>query len=101
MHPLTWVMGVCVFLGSYAIPLLENPELQANIALTIFIIPIACLGTHLYYRRGSFSPLSLAFIFITVAIPIRCSNHSPGIHNTRWRLVSGVFRKSLILLNRA
>lgn len=49
---LIWVVGVSFFLLSYAIPLLNNLELQANLTLAIILIPTVWVGTHFYYRWG-------------------------------------------------
>jgi hypothetical protein len=47
-----YVFGILAFVGSYFVPLLEDPDLQANIVLMAAIIPAAVLGAYLYYRRG-------------------------------------------------
>ena len=46
------VIGVSAFVGSFFLPIMEDPELQANITLTLIIIPAATLGAYIYYRRG-------------------------------------------------
>ncbi|WP_046743143.1 DUF5367 family protein [Kordia zhangzhouensis] len=65
---LVWILGVSFYLGSYYIPFLENPEQQANIVIALAIIPSACLGTYLFYRKGKMKPSSLALTFVTTAI---------------------------------
>ena len=49
---LIWVVGVSFFSLSYAMPLLNNVELQANLTLAIILIPTVWVGTRLYYRWG-------------------------------------------------
>ena len=48
-----YVLGILAFVGSYFVPVMEDPELQANIVLMAVIIPAAYLGAYLYYRRGN------------------------------------------------
>jgi hypothetical protein len=48
-----YVLGILAFVGSYFVPIMENPELQANIVLMAAIIPAAYFGAYLYYRRGN------------------------------------------------
>jgi len=48
-----YVLGILAFVGSYFVPILEDPDLQANIVLMAAIIPAAYLGAYLYYRRGN------------------------------------------------
>lgn len=48
-----YVLGILAFIGSYFVPIMEDPDLQANIVLMIAIIPAAYIGANLYYRRGN------------------------------------------------
>jgi len=48
-----YVLGILAFVGSYFLPIMEDPDLQANIVLMAVIIPAAYLGAYLYYRRGN------------------------------------------------
>ncbi len=64
---LVWILGVSFYLLSFYVPVLENPDLQSNIVLALAIIPSACLGTHLFYKRSYLKPASLALTFIIVA----------------------------------
>lgn len=48
---LIWIIGVSLYTLSYYVPLLENAEQQANIWLSIVIVPVVWLGTKLYYRN--------------------------------------------------
>ncbi len=65
---LVWLLGVSFFLESFYVPLLKNSELQANLVLAVAIIPNACLGTYLFYRKEELSSLLLAFIYVFVAV---------------------------------
>lgn len=67
---LVWVMGVTFYLISFYIPILENLERQANITLALAIIPSACLGTYLFYRKGKMKPTTLAVTFIMTAVAL-------------------------------
>lgn len=48
-----YVLGILAFVGSYFVPIMEDPDLQANIVLIAAIIPAAYIGAYLYYRRGN------------------------------------------------
>lgn len=48
----TYVLGVSAFVISYFVPVLEDPDRQANLVLMTAMIPAASLGAYLYYRRG-------------------------------------------------
>lgn len=65
---LVWALGVSFYLASFYTPILENPELQANIVLVIGIIPSSILGTYLFYRKGEMKPVILALIFVIIAV---------------------------------
>ena len=47
-----YVLAILAFVGSFFVPIMENPEDQANIALMLAMIPSAYVGAHLYYRKG-------------------------------------------------
>lgn len=64
---LVWILGVSFYLLSFYVPILENPELQSNIVLVIAIMPSACLGTYLFYKKSYIKPSVLALTFIIVA----------------------------------
>jgi hypothetical protein len=64
---LIWILGVSLFILSFFIPLLEDPDLQANIFLSVGIIPLAWFGSKLYYRNNNVTKgywLGLAFFTI-------------------------------------
>jgi hypothetical protein len=64
---LVWILGVSFYLLSFYVPILENPELQSNVALALGIIPSACLGTYLFYTKSYIKPSALALTFLLVA----------------------------------
>jgi len=47
-----WILGVGVYTASYFIEIISDPELQANLVLATFLLPIAVLGAHIYYKNG-------------------------------------------------
>lgn len=49
---MVWILGILTFVSSYLIPVLPDPDKQANIVLSIGLIPIVIFGAFLYYRRG-------------------------------------------------
>ena len=51
-----YILGIIAFVGSYFVPVMEDVDLQANLVLMIAIVPAVLLGSHLYYRRGHFTP---------------------------------------------
>lgn len=63
-----WVIGVFFFLiGSY-LPLINDPELQANLTLAIVFIPLAWFGARYYYKNGSKTPgYQLALLLVVIA----------------------------------
>lgn len=48
---IVYILGILAFVGSYFIPIMNDPELQANLILAIAIIPAAYLGAHIYYKK--------------------------------------------------
>ena len=65
-----WIIGVSIYTVSFYIPILEDPELQANILLSLGILPIIWFGAKLYYRTKSTTKgywLGLVF-FLTAAV---------------------------------
>ena len=49
---IVWVIGVFAYVASYFVPVLSDPDKQANWVLTLVLIPAAMLGAHIYYRKG-------------------------------------------------
>lgn len=50
---MVWALGVTAYILSFFVTLLENPELQANIVLTLALIPSVILGAKIYYKTGA------------------------------------------------
>lgn len=48
-----WIIGVSIYTISFYIPILEDPEFQANILLSLGILPVVWLGAKLYYSKKS------------------------------------------------
>ena len=78
---LVWVLGALVYAASYFMPLMDDLDLQSNIALSISLIPFAWIGASIYYRKddkthgilvGSIMVLSAIILdgFITVPFMI-------------------------------
>lgn len=66
-----WIIGVSIYTLSFYIPILEDPELQANIFLSLGMLPVVWFGTKLYYRKKSTTKgywLGLAFFLVAAAL---------------------------------
>lgn len=50
---IVWTLGITAYVTSYFIELMDNPELQANIVLTLVLIPSVILGARIYYKNGA------------------------------------------------
>ncbi len=50
---IVYVIGITAFLASFFVDFMSNPELQANVVLSIAIVPAAILGARFYYRNLS------------------------------------------------
>lgn len=63
-----WVLGVTAFSLSYYIPVLNDLDLQSNLVLAIVLIPLAIVGTKLYYKKpANVKPFMVAVImFLTL-----------------------------------
>lgn len=48
---IAWGLGVSAYIGSFYFEWMEDPELQANLVLTLAVIPSAMLGAKFYYRK--------------------------------------------------
>ena len=46
-----WIAGVGTFIASYYIPMMSDPDLQANIALSLSLIPLGWLGSRFFYSK--------------------------------------------------
>lgn len=65
-----WILGVSVYSVSFYIPILEDLELQANILLSLGILPIVWFASKLYYTKKSTTKgywLGL-FFFLTATV---------------------------------
>lgn len=47
-----WTLGVIAYVTSYLVPVMSDPDVQANWVLSIALFPIAAFGAHIYYRKG-------------------------------------------------
>jgi hypothetical protein len=47
-----YIIGILAFVGSFFLPIMNDPELQANLVLVIVLIPAAYLGAHIYYQKN-------------------------------------------------
>tara|TARA_R110001583_G_scaffold100925_1_gene247182 strand:+ start:822 stop:1223 length:402 start_codon:yes stop_codon:yes gene_type:complete len=65
---LIWIVGVSLYASSYYVQLLENAEQQANIWLSIVIIPVVWLGAKLYYgKNNSANGLKVGLVFFIIS----------------------------------
>ena len=63
-----WIIGVSLYTFSFYIPILENPELQANIFLSIGVVPLVWFGSKLYYRKNyTTKGYWLGLVFFSIA----------------------------------
>lgn len=63
-----WIIGVSLYTFSFYIPILENPELQANIFLSIGVVPLVWFGSKLYYRKNNTTKgYWLGLVFFSIA----------------------------------
>lgn len=76
---IVYVLGILAFLSSFYVELMSDPELQANLVLSIVIIPAAILGAKFYYRRqngtngftlGSIMFLSAMILDAIITVPL-------------------------------
>lgn len=66
---LIWLLGAVCYTISYLVPVLDNPDLQANLVLGAVAIPNVWFGTHFYYiRKGNMHWLQLGVIILLTAI---------------------------------
>ncbi|WP_299315400.1 DUF5367 family protein [uncultured Aquimarina sp.] len=68
-----WIIGVNIYTISFYIPILEDPEFQANILLSLGILPVVWLGAKLYYRKKITTKgywLGLVFFLIATVLDI-------------------------------
>ncbi len=66
---LVWVLGVGVFTMSYFMPVMDDLDLQSNIALSISLIPFAWIGASIYYRKDNKAHgFKVGFVMVMSAI---------------------------------
>ena len=49
---IVWTIGITAFVASYFVPVMTDPDLQANWVLSLVLIPAVLIGAHIYYRKG-------------------------------------------------
>ncbi|MEQ9165824.1 MAG: DUF5367 family protein [Fulvivirga sp.] len=49
---IVYVLLIPVFIGSYYVPIMNDPDLQANLALMVAMLPAAYFAAHIYYSKG-------------------------------------------------
>jgi hypothetical protein len=68
---IVWVLGVSAYILSHFVKIMDNPELQANVVLTLALIPSAILGTKFYYKNGAHTngfKLGIFMFLITIGL---------------------------------
>jgi hypothetical protein len=48
-----WVIGILFYSISYAIPILEDLDKQANIVLFVVVMPLVWFGCYFYYKKDN------------------------------------------------
>lgn len=48
-----WIIGILFYLISYAVPILESAETQANIVLFVVVMPLVWIASSIYYKRDN------------------------------------------------
>ena len=46
-----WILAILFYSASYAVPIMKDPEQQANAVLFIIVIPVVWLACHYYYKK--------------------------------------------------
>ena len=50
---MVWMLGVMAFTVSYLVPVIDDPDVQANWVLSFTIIPAGIIGARFYYLKGN------------------------------------------------
>ena len=50
-----WFFAVIFYSLSFQVPILEDPEQQANMLLFLAVMPLVWLGSHIYYKKDKTS----------------------------------------------
>jgi len=45
-----WIIAILLYSISYAIPILEDPDTQANVVLFVVVMPLVWFASSLYYK---------------------------------------------------
>jgi Family of unknown function (DUF5367) len=48
-----WTIAILFYSISYAIPILENQDTQANIVLFVVVMPLVWFGSYFYYKKDN------------------------------------------------
>ena len=48
-----WIIAILFYSISYAIPILENPDTQANVVLFVVVMPLVWYACLIYYKKGN------------------------------------------------
>jgi FtsH-binding integral membrane protein len=48
-----WIIAILFYSISYAIPILENPDTQANVVLFIVVMPLVWFACSIYYKKDN------------------------------------------------
>jgi hypothetical protein len=48
-----WIIAILFYSISYAIPILENPDTQANIVLFVMVMPLVWFACSIYYKKDN------------------------------------------------
>lgn len=76
---IVWTLGAISFILSYFVEIMDDPHVQANIALSVALIPISLFAAHVYYKKssepngillGSFMFLIATLLDATITVPI-------------------------------
>ncbi len=68
-----WSIGVSLYTLSFYISIIKDTELQANIFLSLGVVPVVWFGTKLYYRKDSTVKgywIGLAFFLIATLLDV-------------------------------
>lgn len=65
-----WVLGVSIFLLSYFFPIMKDLDFQANLVLSLVVLPLVWAGAWMYYqKKGTIHGLKLGMVlFATSAL---------------------------------
>ena len=48
-----WILGVSIFLLSYFMPIMDDLDFQANLVLSLAVIPLVWMGSWFYYFKDA------------------------------------------------